>query len=302
MSSSCWQIAGKLATLRTESLTATVEPLNPAGGLRIERLCGNAVAGAALFGVQIEPMLRPHDTSLAESASSEAMPVDCFARGNDFVATYAETADRPFRAQIYWRLVSEPAAGNDLRMRGEPRPAPIAALELIVSVQTSRLDSDTALAVCTRLGPIESWRLFDAADDAADYAAVPDNGPARSGNLGTDVRGDGLRGDGPQGGATVAPESHVSNSLGCCLLRPIGTGPSYIEMVHPADFRQTTFQWTTDSAPEVRLAHRLFVERLEKGVILRSRIRGLFVPRSHDAELARSEYRRFAASEPPLTT
>ena len=50
------------------------------------------------------------------------------------------------------------------------------------------------------------------------------------------------------------------------------------------------------------LSHRLFAERLEKGVILRSRIRGLFVPRDHDTELAQSEYRRFAASEPPLTT
>ena len=52
----------------------------------------------------------------------------------------------------------------------------------------------------------------------------------------------------------------------------------------------------------VRLTHRLFAERLEKGVILRSRIRGLFIPRSHTDELARHEYRRFAASKLPLTT
>jgi hypothetical protein len=209
------------------------------------------------------------------------MQVDCFVRGDDFVATYAETADRPFRAQIYWRLV------DGERIGGEQRAEPIAALELIVSVQTSRLDSDTALAVCTTLGSVEAWRLLDAAEDRLMSARATSRTTAA---------------ESAAESARVVPEFHDAERPGCSLLRPIGHGPSYIEMVHPADFRQTTFEWTTDSSPVVRLAHRLFVERLEKGVILRSRIRGLFVPRSHDTELARSEYRRFAASEPPLTT
>ena len=96
---------------------------------------------------------------LTQTAPTAMPSVDCFVRGNDFVATYAETADRPFRAQIYWRLVENDRSG------GDHRAEPIAALELIVSVQTSRLDIDTALAVCTTLGPVEAWRLFDAAED-----------------------------------------------------------------------------------------------------------------------------------------
>jgi hypothetical protein len=272
MSSSRWQIVGRVATLRTENLSATINADDPAAGLRIESLCGHAIASAALFGVLIEPSIRAAETKPA------ALPtVDCFARGNDFVATYAETAERPFRTQVYWRLVD-----ND-RFGGSHRAEPIAALELIVSVQTSRLDIDTALAVCTTLGSVEAWRLLDAAEDRL----TPDRDPLHGA---------------PAEIATVVPDMKEVDHPGCTLLRPIGQGPSYIEMVHPADFRQTTFEWTTDSSPAVRLAHRLFAERLEKGVILRSRIRGLFVPRSHDTELAQTEYRRFAASEPPLTT
>jgi len=272
MSSSHWQIVGRVATLRTENLTATVDADDPAAGLRIESLCGDLIAGAALFGVQIEPPVRA-----AEKTSATMPPVDCFARGNDFVATYAETAERPFRAQIYWRLVESERSG------GNHRAEPIGALELIVSVQTSRLDTETSLAVCTTLSSVEAWRLLDAAEDRL----TSDRDLSRAATADS---------------ATVVPDFQETDHPGCCLLRPIGNGPSYIEMVHPADFRQTTFEWTTDSSPAVRLAHRLFAERLEKGVILRSRIRGLFVPRSHDTELARSEYRRFAASEPPLTT
>ena len=269
MSSSRWQIVGRTATLRTECLTATVDPDDPAAGLRVDSLCGQMVAGAALFGVQLAP-----------SVPATAAPVDCFARGNDFVATYAETADRPFRAQIYWRLIDNETDGGH-------RAEPIAALELIISVQTSRLDSDTSLAVCTTFAGVESWRMLDATDDRL----TADNDPSPN-----DVSRHNI-----SDGDPVVPEFHGSDSPGCCLLRPVGSGPSYLEMVHPADFRQTTFEWTTDSPPVVRLAHRLFAERLEKGVILRSRIRGLFVPRSHDTETARTEYRRFAASEPPLT-
>lgn len=275
MSSSRWQIIGRAATLRTECLTATVDPDNPAAGLRVESLCGNAVAGVALFGVQIASSVPAAATTQAAAA-----PVDCFARGNDFVATYAETADRPFRAQIYWRLVDDETGGGH-------RTEPFAALELIVSVQTSRLDSDTSLAVCTTLTGVESWRMLDAADDRL----APDCDPSAND----------LSQRKSPGGDPVVPEFHASDSPGCCLFRPIGSGPSYIEMVHPADFRQTTFEWMADSSPVVRLSHRLFAERLEKGVILRSRIRGLFIARSHDTETARTEYRRFAASEPPLT-
>jgi hypothetical protein len=51
-----------------------------------------------------------------------------------------------------------------------------------------------------------------------------------------------------------------------------------------------------------RLRHRLFVSRLEKGVILRARVRGVLVIREDDCSLAAAAYHRFVKSPPPLTT
>jgi hypothetical protein len=41
---------------------------------------------------------------------------------------------------------------------------------------------------------------------------------------------------------------------------------------------------------------------LEKGVILRARVRGVFVPRDRDETLVRAAWQAFVQSEPPLTT
>ena len=69
MSSSRWQIVGRVATLKTENLSAMVDADDPAAGLRIENLCGQAIAGAALFGVQIEPSILAD----ADSAHGDAV-------------------------------------------------------------------------------------------------------------------------------------------------------------------------------------------------------------------------------------
>lgn len=83
------------------------------------------------------------------------------------------------------------------------------------------------------------------------------------------------------------------------LIRSHTAGPSYCEAAHPSD-------GSTSSAMTglggVRLAHRLFDRPLEKGVILRSRVRAAFAPRTNDEAAARAIAADFAASEPPLTT
>ncbi len=284
-----WQIVDNLATLRTANFSATIDPHCPSAGLRIESVCGLPIAGASLFAVQLEP------SSRANNLVGDPSAIDCFVRGNDLVATYAETAERPFRAQIYWRLINshetvvfadvERHAGNHLAV------PPMVVLELIVSVQTSRLDLDTALAVCTTFGHVESWQLLDTADDRL---AVNGKKPTSETQ----------KIDGPTNLPStlgVVPDFDGSESRDCCLIRPLGSLPSYIEMVHPSDFRQTMLDWTSGSLPTVQLTHRLFVERLEKGVILRSRIRGVFVQRDRADEFVRREYRSFAHSELPLT-
>jgi hypothetical protein len=309
MPASAWQLVDNVATLRTPGLFATVDPRQPALGMQIEKLCGDSTAPIRLFGVQIDSAAGFEPPPLSAPPTNDAAPdtpLDCFVRGNDLIATYAETANRPFRAQVYWRLVEpevDPVAATlPVAAACELNSAPrIAALEIIVSVQTSRLDVETALAVCTTIGHVESWQLLDADDRAFAPGAMP-----------TALRGHASLDPSPPSNPILAaanspareltvPDFRQSDSRDCCLIRPTGLSLAYLEMVHPADFRQTTFEWPAKSPPVARLTHRLFAERLEKGVILRSRIRGIFLPRTHAEELARQEFRRFADSKLPLT-
>jgi hypothetical protein len=92
-------------------------------------------------------------------------------------------------------------------------------------------------------------------------------------------------------------------------------------MIHPGDFRGTTISATAataaasprtnelaqsraksdDAVRRITLTSILFPERLEKGVIRRGRLAGIFVPRDGDEEAAAHFYRQWRASPPPLT-
>ena len=74
---------------------------------------------------------------------------------------------------------------------------------------------------------------------------------------------------------------------------------SYVEMVHPSDFRTVELTWR-DGQAAVRTP--LFADRLEKGVIRRGRVRGWLVSSPGDLAAAERLFREFAESEPPLTT
>ncbi len=87
---------------------------------------------------------------------------------------------------------------------------------------------------------------------------------------------------------------------GCWLFRFPGQQISYAEMVHPADFQGSELGFAAEKAPAMEVRHRLFVEHLEKGVILRARVRGALLPRHEDAALAASLYAAFASADPPL--
>jgi hypothetical protein len=90
------------------------------------------------------------------------------------------------------------------------------------------------------------------------------------------------------------------------LFRPTESETSYVEMIHPADdVGGSTIaggRGPSGSAEMVSISRDLFGSFLEKGVILRARLRGAFLPRERDAELAAEAYRQFLATPPPLTT
>jgi len=84
------------------------------------------------------------------------------------------------------------------------------------------------------------------------------------------------------------------------LFRPAGFDFSYAELIHPADFRGAELKSLSDGVQF--LVARLFGGELEKGVILRARVRGVFLPRRGDLALAALVFADFARQPPPLTT
>src|SRR5437764_7697191 len=127
MQNSPWQIQDNIARLATEQISAEIDLLNPAGGVRITSAANVALTEITLFRVGLPPA--------TESGLEGISPVEFFARGNDLIAIYSERPDHPFRAQICWRLIASHNGGESF----EEMPH-VAALELILSIQTSLLD------------------------------------------------------------------------------------------------------------------------------------------------------------------
>jgi len=148
----------------------------------------------------------------------------------------------------------------------------MAGLELVVSVQTHLLDSDPKLSICSRMEASEVYELTS-----------------------TD----------PVHFDSVATESHGNHadteSKGLVLTRLEDGKTSYLQMVHPSDWQQTNPSLVNEAEKGVLLRNNLFLERLEKGVIRRARLRGLFLNRQNDLQTAIACYHEFANSAPPLT-
>jgi hypothetical protein len=247
MSHATWKLDGHVAQLKLDALCATVDLRDPEDGLQEPRL-GSQLLSGHLLGV----LLKPH---------VESRPADAYIRGNDLVATYAESAQRAMRVQVYWRCQSQ---------------IDWLSIDLQVSVQTDCLGVATPVVACSQLELVEALRLVDAPT-------------ARYGSVALGANAQQLT---PQDGA------------GCLILRLPDSEWSYAEMIHSADFQQGQFSLVDSAAGNRRacLEHRLFPGTLEKGVILRARIRGLFVARDDDCRRVADDYQQFLRSPLPLTT
>lgn len=251
MNSSPWHIDDQLARLETDSLRAELDLHNPSGGAKI------SAAGSPISSVTFGQVSMP-----------AARPSELFARGDDLIAIFEERPDYPFRAQIYWRFVRSLFPGAD-----EGLLRPIAGLELILSMQTSLLDSDPALEVATDIAARQASQLTDVAAGRFIEHSVSAN----------------------------PIELSPTSGAGCVKFPLASSELVYVEMIHPADFRRASLTASGTSRSSVRLTHRLFPERLEKGVIVRSRLRAFMAPADRATRAAAAAYRTFAKSEPPLT-
>jgi hypothetical protein len=149
----------------------------------------------------------------------------------------------------------------------EQRPSAI-GFELMLSVQTHLLDSNPGLEVITTASNNASVLTFDSGEGSfAEPRPQSATGPA-------------------------AIES------GCYLVSMAESDWSYFEMIHPGDHHQTIL--SQEGAQRV-IRRKLFERRLEKGVILRSRLQSVFVASTGDRQTAAEYYRGFAASGPTLT-
>ena len=196
------------------------------------------------------------------SAGDADSVVECYVRGTDLVAVYRESEHWPVQVEARWR------AGS----RSTP-DGPLTTVELAVSVHTALLDSRPELSVQSVLPTEGVRRLVD--QSTARFELLDPHGPA---------------------------SIHPGDGPGCLLFRLPESTLSYVEMVHPADFLEDHLEGGVGSGPTVLVRHRLFGGRLEKGVILRARVCGAFLPRDGDLQSAAACFAGFAATELPLGT
>lgn len=187
-----------------------------------------------------------------------------YARGDDLVCGFGPTENWPFQVELRWKTIQVPGT--------------LAGVELLVSVCTEVLDSRPSLLVRSRLLAAEVIRVGDRG--ANQQIPLPISQPAEPIALPPENKGNGL------------------------LVRVPGESLSYAEMVNPVDFRCSQFAWkeTADTGHLAELSHQWALDHLEKGVILRARVRGLWFSRDDDVTVAAEAYRDFLAAKPLLST
>ena len=187
---------------------------------------------------------------------------ECYIRGNDVVANYAAVSPRTVPPVIYWRAIHFPHG--------------VAGIDLLISMQTSRLNSDPRITNRSIVPACEVWCL--------------------------------MSGQQPQAFRQIAlsacePWTAAGrNVAGAFLFRLTGHDVSYLEIISPAELAEVELCREGELAGPVRLSYQLFPERLEKGVIRRVPIRSLLLPRGTDQQLALDHHRQQSVASPPLAT
>jgi len=189
-------------------------------------------------------------------------PADYGCRAADLAAVFPVAEGRTIQVDAMWRA-------TDARP-GDPFAV---AVDLIVSVRTESSDVRPELCVQSVLPAACALRL--------DQAEAP-----RWERL--------LCGAGGASRRQLEP--------GCCLVRLPDRPWSLALMVHPRDFCCDEIQEGAAPAAAVELRHRLFPCRLERGVILRARVRSALLPQDGDQERAAATWAAWAACEPELGT
>jgi hypothetical protein len=217
---------------------------------------------AGLQGITAFGESRPDDVLAA--VESFAAFDEAYIRQGDLVVIGSRRESYPFRVQTYYR------AGwvDELSKEG------VTGLDVQISVQTDLLDANPRMRVFHRL-PIQGQPLAGNAEGFKKISA-----------------------DGLDGTREFPPEEGS-----CLLLRLPGETISAVVLAHPADLIAVRLtQGDRDGVAVLSIQQDLFPLALEKGVLLRARLRVAYVAREDDEQRARSVYEQLLASPLPLTT
>jgi|GEM_PF-865281 len=250
-SSSPWTLSADYAQLDLQRLQLSVPHAAPGEGI-------------TQIIWQARPLSRFRLLQLKSPACSPIQPplIDAYARGCDLIAGYAQSERGAVQPHVYFRAGQLDSA---------------AGLELIVSMQTSLLDSEPESLVTTEL-PASQVLVLDSVREQ-----VPEPLPSES-----------------------LPIRYLTTATKAAylFLFRVSDTISYAEMVHPGDFVSVELEALPvagDDEQQLKLTWRLFPERLEKGVIRRCRIAGWFLPREGDQQVSADIFRRMLFEPLPLT-
>ena len=295
MRHSAWRLKGSRARLDVPGLCATIDVAKPWAGLGDFSIDDRPLPGLHVLGVCLP----------ADQANQGLVLVECYPRGDDLIARYSIDGRQQLSLALYWRVMPN-------------LPGHCPGIDLLAAVNASTLDSRPEVATSSRIPANHAVHL--AAYDPARWVDVaPEVGRTMKLPSSEAV------------GCLLFPLESAS--------APSDAATSYVEMIHPNDFHELRIgraivppteresagaeknvaspdrgagnRWT--ASPEglepsrhgesqfYEASYVLFSGRLEKGVILRSRLRGAFLPRRDDLQAAARLQRQFEAEPPPLT-
>ncbi|MDE0736836.1 MAG: hypothetical protein OSB47_13510 [Pirellulaceae bacterium] len=197
-----------------------------------------------------------------DGCTLEAVPLqDPYARDNSLIIRYGDREDPSHHLQLQWRCIP-PEPG--LFMGG---------LELILSFETP---SQVNLPDWTTVTQAGQQDILAASNDSEQpWISLNELSEARE--------------------STLSPSGNGTRMILCRFPKQ---KLSYVEMTHPAEPSLAILP--TTETTRTLWGSRTPDRPLEKGVILRRRVRGVFLPLEKDTVLADKAYAQFRALAPPL--
>jgi hypothetical protein len=271
-----WTLDGNAASLRLGSFSAAVKIDQPELGIH-----GVAWGGAPIAAVEKWLAF----TEAGPSSSRRLREIeDAYIRGRDLVTIYAETRDHPLRYVLYWRALDEAALCGAA-----------AGLDVVASVQTSVLDAKPKAFLSSQSRVDEAWASAPPVRFWRNLSprSLPDRALEKEERhrMASEVIAD----------ARAARDD--------AFLFELAESPwAYAEMIHPRDQMLSyamVHEFSDVAMPAVRIAHpshHILGLPLEKGVLLRARLRVLLMPRDNAGEIADRSREQFERAELPLTT